>query len=120
MRETILTGTKIVDDNEVDNTLRPSAFDDFVGQQKIKDNLKVVHREMPLIEAEKLGAQMEFGTKYPEVVSVYFIENKDGNSISKEFCGGPHVDETGVLGVFKIQKEEAVAAGIRRIKATLI
>jgi alanyl-tRNA synthetase len=87
---------------------------------KIKDNLKVVHREMPLIEAEKLGAQMEFGTKYPEVVSVYFIENKDGNSISKEFCGGPHVDETGVLGVFKIQKEEAVAAGIRRIKATLI
>lgn len=79
----------------------------------------VVRREMPKAEAERIGAEMEFGTKYPDVVSVYFIEDEQGNHVSKEFCGGPHVERTGTLGTFKIQKEEAVAAGIRRIKATL-
>jgi alanyl-tRNA synthetase len=74
---------------------------------------------MPLSEAEKIGAEMEFGAKYPETVSVYFIEDKNGNPISKEFCGGPHVSNTSELGHFKIQKEEAVASGIRRIKAIL-
>jgi alanyl-tRNA synthetase len=85
----------------------------------IKQDLKVVKREMPRTEAEKLGAEMEFGVKYPDVVSVYFIEDKEGNHVSKEFCGGPHVEHTGVLGVFKIQKEEASSAGVRRIKAIL-
>jgi alanyl-tRNA synthetase len=58
---------------------------------------------------------------------VYFIEDpaKDGageksNVISKEFCGGPHVSNTKELGQFKIQKEEAVSAGVRRIKAVLL
>ena len=87
---------------------------------KIKQGLSVIRRELPLIEAEKIGAQMEFGAKYPEVVSVYFIEDKNGNVISKEFCGGPHVQNTSELGTFKIQKEEAVAQGIRRIKAILV
>src|ERR1035437_2180723 len=85
----------------------------------IKGDLVVVRKEMPRIEAETLGAEMEFGAKYPDVVSIYFIEDKDGNAISKEFCGGPHVEHTGDLGVFKIQKEEAVSAGVRRIKAIL-
>ena len=62
---------------------------------------------------------MEFGSKYPEVVSVYLIEDENGNYISKEFCGGPHVVKTGELGHFKIQKEEASSAGVRRIKASL-
>jgi alanyl-tRNA synthetase len=74
---------------------------------------------MPKEEAEKLGAEMEFGVKYPDIVSVYFIEDKEGNHVSKEFCGGPHVEHTGLLGVFKIQKEEASSAGVRRIKAIL-
>jgi len=94
---------------------------------KIKTKLDVIHREIPLKEAEKIGAEMEFGTKYPEIVSVYFIEDKDGNQISKEFCGGPHVKNTSELGGtneapkhFKILKEEAVSAGIRRIKAVLL
>ena len=87
---------------------------------KIKQSLNVVRREMPLAEAEKVGAEMEFGAKYPAVVSLYFIEDKDGNPISKEFCGGPHVKNTAELGIFKIQKEEAVAQGIRRIKAVLL
>lgn len=85
----------------------------------IQKDYKVVRREMPLSEAEKLGAEMEFGAKYPDIVSVYFIEDSNGVPISKEFCGGPHVSNTGVLGVFKIQKEEASSQGVRRIKAIL-
>jgi alanyl-tRNA synthetase len=92
--------------------------EDWVNE-KISEGLNVVRKEMPLAEAEKIGAEMEFGAKYPETVSVYFIEDKDGNPISKEFCGGPHVVNTSELGHFKIQKEEAVASGIRRIKAVL-
>ncbi len=82
-------------------------------------DLNVIKRDMPKEEAEKIGAEMEFGVKYPDIVSVYFIEDKEGNHISKEFCGGPHVEHTGTLGIFKIQKEEASSAGVRRIKAVL-
>jgi len=92
--------------------------EDWVND-KIKKELNVVRREMPFADAEKLGAQMEFGAKYPEIVSVYFIEDEEGNVTSKEFCGGPHVSNTRELHHFKIQKEEAVAQGIRRIKAIL-
>ncbi len=92
--------------------------EDLVNE-KINAGLNVIRREMPLAEAEKIGAQMEFGAKYPETVSVYFVEDESGNQFSKEFCGGPHITNTKELGHFKIQKEEAVAAGIRRIKAIL-
>ncbi len=95
------------------------SVEDWVND-KIKRGLTVVRREMSVTEAEKIGAEMEFGAKYPDMVSVYFIEDKDGNPVSKEFCGGPHVKNTAELGEFKIQKEEAVAQGIRRIKAILL
>lgn len=85
----------------------------------IKDALPVVRNEMPLVEAEKLGAEMEFGAKYPQMVSVYTIKNSNDEYVSKEFCGGPHVTNTNELGIFKIQKEEASSQGIRRIKAVL-
>jgi alanyl-tRNA synthetase len=87
---------------------------------KIKEGLEVARKEMPLAEAEKLGAEMEFNAKYPEIVSVYFIQNLKGDVLSKEFCNGPHAENTSQLGIFKILKEEAVSAGIRRIKATLV
>ncbi len=90
-----------------------------IVNKKIKEDLNVVHKEMPKAEAEKLGAEMEFGAKYGEMVSVYIIEEKDGTMFSKEFCGGPHVSHTGELGHFKIQKEEASSQGVRRIKALL-
>ncbi len=90
--------------------------EDMVNE-KIEEDLEVRREEMPKAEAEKLGAMMEFGAKYGEVVSVYTIFNKDGSAFSREFCGGPHVEHTGVLGKFKIQKEEASSAGVRRIKA---
>lgn len=85
----------------------------------IAQKLPVVRREMPREEAEKLGAEMEFGAKYPDIVSVYTIQNAHDEYVSKEFCGGPHVANTGDLGSFKIQKEEASSAGVRRIKATV-
>ncbi|MDB5195251.1 MAG: alaS [Parcubacteria group bacterium] len=97
----------------------------------IYQDLPVSRTVMPREEAEKLGAQMEFGVKYPDMVSVYSVgpihateENPDiPNAFSLEFCGGPHVKSTKDIHDggkrFKIQKEEAVAAGIRRIKAVL-
>lgn len=93
--------------------------EDLVNE-KIKEGLGVVKKEIPLEEARKIGAEMEFGTKYPDIVSVYFIEDKNGEVFSKEFCGGPHVSNISELGTFKIQKEEASSQGVRRIKAVLI
>jgi alanyl-tRNA synthetase len=86
---------------------------------KIQEGLTMVRREMRREEALKLGAEMEFGARYGDVVSIYFAEDRDGNAFSKEFCGGPHVGNTTELGHFKIVREEAVASGIRRIKAVL-
>ena len=94
------------------------SLEDMVNE-KIGEGLQVVKKEMPKEEAEKIGAQMEFGVKYGNTVSVYFIEDKNGNVFSKEFCGGPHVENTSELGKFKIIKEEAVSSGVRRIKAIL-
>jgi len=81
---------------------------------KIKQSLPVIRREMKLKDALKLGFQAEFGAKYPEIVSVYEI-----NGFSKEICTGPHVKNTKEIGKFKIIKEESSAAGIRRIKAII-
>lgn len=86
--------------------------------EKIKENLNVTRLEMDRDEAEKIGAQMEFGHKYPERVSIYIVGPKD-NFFSAEFCGGPHVGFTGTLGHFTITKEESAGAGIRRLYAQL-
>ena len=84
-----------------------------VVNEQIKKAIPVEHKILPKEEAEKLGAEHEFGAKYPDMVSIYII----GDSI--EFCGGPHVENTSELGHFKILKEEASSAGVRRIKAVL-
>ncbi len=92
-----------------------------IVNEKINEDLVVVRTEMDKEEAEKLGAEHEFGAKYPDRVSVYSIGPLE-SAFSIEFCGGPHVEHTADLkqsGTFKIQKEEAVAQGIRRIKAVL-
>lgn len=90
---------------------------------RIKENLPVTREEVSMEEARARGAIGLFGDKYGDVVSIYRIgEGKnrgDKDLFSMEFCGGPHVNSTGELGVFKIQKEEAVSAGVRRIKAVL-
>ncbi|MDO8424304.1 MAG: alanine--tRNA ligase, partial [bacterium] len=86
---------------------------------KIVDGLPVNKAVMPKLEAEKTGARHFFGEKYPDEVSVYYIGDSLEGAYSKEFCGGPHVENLSSLGKFKITKEEAVSAGVRRIKAVL-
>ncbi|MDO8521202.1 MAG: alanine--tRNA ligase [bacterium] len=98
-----------------------------IVNEKIAEKLPVIRSEMSLEEAEKLGAEHEFGQKYPDRVSVYSVGPKDATQedpkfdkrFSIEFCGGPHVKNTSELGKFRILKEEAVAQGVRRIKAVL-
>jgi alanyl-tRNA synthetase len=88
--------------------------------QWINRDLVVEKRVLPLAEARKLSAIGVFGEKYGDTVSVYTISDpKTSEIISREFCGGPHVEHTGVIGKFKIQKEEASSAGVRRIKAVI-
>ena len=80
----------------------------------IEEALPVTVEEMKKEDAVKSGAECMFIEKYPDVVTVYTIGN-----VSKELCGGPHVKNTSELGKFKIKKEEASSAGVRRIKAIL-
>ncbi|MDP3963089.1 MAG: alanine--tRNA ligase [bacterium] len=81
-------------------------------------DLAVKKEIMPLQEARKLNAIGAFGEKYGQTVSVYTVHDPKTNEIiSREFCGGPHVEHAGSIGKFKIIKEEAIAAGVRRIKA---
>ena len=88
-------------------------IEDLINK-KIQDKIPVTKEELPLKKALESGAEAEFGTKYPEMVSVYTI-----NNFSKEICTGPHVSNLSELGKFKIQKEESSSAGVRRIKAVL-
>ena len=80
----------------------------------IQEGLDVKCVEMSKEEAVKSGAECMFIEKYPDIVTVYSI-----GDVSKELCGGPHVQNTSVLGKFKIVKEEASSSGVRRIKAIL-
>ena len=116
-----------------------------IVNEKIGEELPVIRSTLPREQAEKLGAEHEFGAKYPDTVSVYSvgpsgatIENPQyEKAFSIEFCGGPHVSNTEEIGAdpstpfdkaqgkplrakFTILKEEAVAAGIRRIKGALV
>lgn len=86
---------------------------------KIAEALPVKSVVLPREEALKTGALHFFGEKYGDEVSIYFIGDTIESSYSKEFCGGPHVRNTSELGKFRIAKEEAVSAGVRRIKAVL-
>lgn len=85
-----------------------------IVNQKIQEDLPVIMEEMSLEEAKQREAVGVFESKYEECVKVYTI-----NAFSKEICGGPHANRTGELGKFKIVKEEASSAGVRRIKAIL-
>ncbi|UMX47864.1 MAG: alanine--tRNA ligase [Candidatus Nealsonbacteria bacterium DGGOD1a] len=82
--------------------------------EKISQNIPVAKEEMSLEDARIAGAMGAFGLKYGERVTVYAI-----GDFSKEICGGPHAENTGNLGRFKIAKEESSSSGARRIKAIL-
>ena len=81
----------------------------------INEGLSVTKEEMTKEQAVSIGAEHQFIERYPDIVSVYTIGN-----VSKEICTGPHVNNTKELGKFKIKKEEASSAGVRRIKAILV
>ncbi len=90
-----------------------------IVNQKIAQALPVNKVLMSKTDAEKTGARHFFGEKYPDEVSIYYIGDSLESAYSKEFCGGPHVENIGTLGRFKIAKEEAISAGVRRVKAVL-
>jgi alanyl-tRNA synthetase len=85
-----------------------------IVNSKIAADLAVDMKEMSQDEAQKCGAMGDFAAKYGDKVKVYNI-----GDFSKEICGGPHVEHTGLLGHFKITKEESSSSGVRRIKAIL-
>jgi len=87
--------------------------EDLVNE-KIKADLTVTKDVMPYEKAIESGALAFFKAKYPSEVNVYAIDG-----FSREVCGGPHVEHTGILGRFRIVKEESSAAGVRRIRAVL-
>ncbi len=111
------TGVKLTDEQK-------KKVEDIVNE-KIAAGLPMNNVVLPRLEAEKTGARHFFGEKYGEEISIYFIGNDLASAYSKEFCGGPHVKNTKELAgpegkwKFKIQKEEAVSQGVRRIKAVL-
>ncbi len=111
------TGVKLTDEQK-------KKVEDIVNE-KIAAGLPMNNVVLPRVEAEKTGARHFFGEKYGEEISIYFIGNDLASAYSKEFCGGPHVKNTHELAgpegkwKFKIQKEEAVSQGVRRIKAVL-
>lgn len=93
---------------------------EVIVNEKIQAALPIQVATLSKEDAEKTGALHFFGDKYGETVTVYYVGNDLEHAYSKEFCGGPHVKNTSELkGIFKIQKEEAVSAGVRRIKAVL-
>ena len=81
----------------------------------ILKGLDVETKEMPIKEAEKLGAMALFGEKYGETVRVVTM-GEDDEIASREFCGGTHVDNTSRIGLFKLVSEASVASGVRRIE----
>ncbi|HVW71664.1 MAG TPA: alanine--tRNA ligase-related protein, partial [Candidatus Paceibacterota bacterium] len=128
-----ITQERVRLDFSFDRKLTPEELkqaEDMVNE-KISEALPVFVTSMPKCEAEKIGAEHEFGVKYGDTVTVYSMGPKDATqedpkfaeSFSLEFCGGPHVKNTSELAEggkrFKIIKEEASSAGIRRIKAVL-
>lgn len=117
-----ITADRLRLDFNFDRKLEPSELEAIENQVNawIKADLPVSCSEHDKTYAkDTLRAHGQFWDKYPDMVKVYTVG--DGDTIAScEVCGGPHVTHTGVLGTFKIKKEESSAAGIRRIKAVLI
>ena len=119
-----ITSERLRIDFSYDKKMTPEQIAEVerIVNEQIEAGLPVVRTDMKKAEAMKLGAEQEFGANYPDTVSVYSVGPLD-SAFSVEFCGGPHVSNTSELGAggrkFKIQKEEASSAGVRRIKAVL-
>ncbi len=111
-----ITPERLRFDFNFDRALTPeeiAAVEKLVNEQ-IQKCLSVKRTEMSVDEAKASGAQGVFDDKYGDTVSVYRV-----GDFSSEICGGPHVNNTSELGVFKIKKQKGIAAGVRRIRAIL-
>ena len=105
-------GEKMTDEQE-------KAVEDYVNNA-IKIGFTTTISNMPKDEAKATGVEGSFWEKYPDIVKVYTMAGNDGTIYSRELCGGPHVENSENMGIFKIQKEESSSAGVRRIKAVLV
>lgn len=90
-----------------------------IVNEQVQKDLPVSYVEMTVPEAKSQGVIGLFEDRYGDRVKVYTVGTVGGEVFSREICGGPHVAHTGLVGAFKIQKEEASSKGIRRIKATV-
>ena len=116
-----ITSERVRFDFNLDHKMTPEEIAEVESKvnEWIKADLTVVFGEYGKDYARnELKAHGEFWDKYPEILKVYTIGDFE-NPVSREVCGGPHVEHTGVLGTFKIKKEESSSAGVRRIKAVL-
>ena len=116
-----ITSERVRFDFNVDHKLEKDELEKVENQvnEWISSDLPVIFAEYEKNFAKnELGAHGQFWDKYPEMLTVYTIGDEK-SPISREVCGGPHVQRTGELGHFKIVKEESSSAGIRRIKAIL-
>lgn len=116
-----ITAERVRFDFNLDHKMTPEEIAKVEAQvnEWIEADLPVVHDEYDKAYArDTLKAHGQFWDKYPEKLTVYTIGDPDA-PVSREVCGGPHVEHTGVLGHFKIKKEESSSAGVRRIKAIL-
>ncbi|MDD2891922.1 MAG: alanine--tRNA ligase [Candidatus Gracilibacteria bacterium] len=94
------------------------AVEEYVNSA-IATGATMIMKEVPKEEAKASGVVGSFWEKYPDIVKVYTLSGPDGTVFTRELCGGPHIETTAGMGTFKIQKEEASSAGVRRIKAVL-
>ena len=85
-------------------------------QEIIDQNLSMDKTEMSEKEARDLGAIGLFGEKYGEIVTVYSLQDKDGNVYSREFCGGPHIENTSEIGKFRVIKQKSIGQGLKRLE----
>ncbi|MBO7132167.1 alanine--tRNA ligase, partial [Candidatus Saccharibacteria bacterium] len=116
-----ITAERVRFDFNLDHKMTPEEISKVEAQvnEWIEADLPVVFDEYDKKYArETLKAHGEFWDKYPEKLKVYTIGDFN-DPVSREVCGGPHVEHTGVIGKFKIKKEESSSAGVRRIKAVL-
>ncbi len=116
-----ITSERLRFDFNLDRKLIPEeikALEDQVNQWILEDHTVTFAEFEKTYARDTLHAHGQFWEKYPDIVKVYTIGDFE-HPVSRELCGGPHVEHTGMLGKFKIKKEESSSAGIRRIKAIL-
>jgi alanyl-tRNA synthetase len=89
-------------------------------QEIINLNLQMQAKEMTPIEAQNLGAIGLFGEKYGQIVTVYTLENEKGQVYSREFCGGPHINNTSEIGKFVILKQKSIGQNLRRLEFDVV